>query len=166
MKVLKKYPNYAVTESGDVYRVDTMRKLKQTKRHGYLEVNLFNNGNHKIEKVHRLVAITFIENPNSYPCVNHKDEDKTNNNVENLEWCTYKYNNNYGKNRPVNNLRLGSIKNRKRVAQLSLNNEYITEYVSVREAGRKTGFNQSNIVKCCNGKAKQAYGYRWIYTAI
>ena len=64
----------------------------------------------------------------------------------------------------MNNLKKGAIKNRKRVIQSSLNNEYIAEYVSVREAGRVTGFNQSNIVKCCNGKTKQAYGYHWRYT--
>jgi hypothetical protein len=54
------------------------------------------NGKAKRESVHRLVALTFIENPNNYPCVNHKDETRTNNNVENLEWCSHKYNSNYG----------------------------------------------------------------------
>ena len=63
---------------------------------GYNEVHLHKDNKTKIYKVHRLVAQTFIENPNNLPCVNHIDENKTNNNVNNLEWCTYKYNNNYG----------------------------------------------------------------------
>ena len=59
---------------------------------GYLNVTLSNNGIVKSYSIHRLVAITFIENPNCYPQVNHKDENKKNNNVDNLEWCTAKYN--------------------------------------------------------------------------
>lgn len=63
---------------------------------GYLFVNLWKNNKCKREYVHRLVALAFIENPNKLPQVNHKDEDKQNNYVENLEWCTSEYNNNYG----------------------------------------------------------------------
>lgn len=63
---------------------------------GYLRAYIYLNGMMKKEFVHRLVAITFLPNPNNYPQVNHKDEDKTNNRVDNLEWCTCEYNNNYG----------------------------------------------------------------------
>ena len=63
---------------------------------GYIRAFLYKNGKCKPYQVHRLVALHFIPNPNNYPIINHKDEDKTNNNVENLEWCTYQYNNNYG----------------------------------------------------------------------
>lgn len=64
---------------------------------GYCYIKLFNkNHQQKFEKVHRLVALAFIPNPNGYPCVNHKDEIKTNNSVNNLEWCTHHYNNAYG----------------------------------------------------------------------
>lgn len=63
---------------------------------GYLQVGLHCNGKQKIIKVHRLVAQAFIPNPDNFPQINHKDEDKTNNNVDNLEWCTAKYNINYG----------------------------------------------------------------------
>ena len=62
----------------------------------YLKVNLYCNGKNKKCLVHRLVALTFIPNPDGLPQVNHKDEDKTNNSVDNLEWCTEKYNCNYG----------------------------------------------------------------------
>lgn len=65
-------------------------------KYGYLQVGLCKNKKHKIYRVHRLVAITFIPNPMNYPVVNHIDEIKENNNVENLEWCTVKYNNAYG----------------------------------------------------------------------
>lgn len=64
---------------------------------GYLKVDLFKNNIRESKKVHRLVAQAFIPNTNNYPCINHKDEDRKNNNADNLEWCTYKYNNNYGK---------------------------------------------------------------------
>ena len=70
--------------------------LKQNINKGYKEISLFNGKTKKIYLVHRLVALHYISNPNNYPCVNHKDEDKTNNTVSNLEYCTYKYNNNYG----------------------------------------------------------------------
>ena len=63
---------------------------------GYFQVQLYKNGINKMRKVHRLVAETFILNPNNYPCINHKDENKQNNHVSNLEWCTVKYNQNYG----------------------------------------------------------------------
>lgn len=62
---------------------------------GYLQLELYKNGKAKKIKMHRLVAETFIPNPNNYPCVNHKDENKLNNCVDNLEWCTYSYNNSY-----------------------------------------------------------------------
>ena len=64
--------------------------------HGYLQIELFNNGVKKTYMVHRLVAQSFIDNPGGYPFVNHKDENKTNNCAWNLEWCTAKYNSNYG----------------------------------------------------------------------
>lgn len=79
------------------YRVFKERILKpyiSTK--GYKRVNLSKNNKKKEVPVHRLVAMAFIENPNNYPQINHKDENKFNNNVDNLEWCTCKYNNNYG----------------------------------------------------------------------
>jgi hypothetical protein len=64
---------------------------------GYLRLGLCKNGKIKYYSIHRLVAEAFIPNPNNYPCVNHKDENVQNNNVENLEWCTHKQNNNYKK---------------------------------------------------------------------
>lgn len=93
---------YQVSNLGNVrslnYRGTGKPKLlKQTTyEKGYKRVNLYKNGKKKHYWIHRLVAIAFIPNPNDLPVVNHKDEDPSNNNVNNLEWCTYEYNNNYG----------------------------------------------------------------------
>lgn len=79
------------------YRLHKGKVLSPTKdRYGYLTVTLNCNGKSKTIKIHRLVAQAFIENPDNLPQVNHKDENPSNNNVDNLEWCTAKYNNNYG----------------------------------------------------------------------
>ena len=125
--------------------------LKPTKdKKGYLTVDLYKDGKRKIYKVHRLVAKVFIENPNNLPQVNHKDEDKTNNAVENLEFCDAKYNINYG------------TRNEKISKQLMCL-ETGKIYTSTREVQKQLGFSHSNISRCCNGKLKQAYGYTWCY---
>ena len=127
--------------------------LKENKlANGYLKVGLSANGNSKLHYIHRLGAQAFIPNPNSYPMVNHKDEDKTNNRVENLEWCTAKYNNDYS---DVYHSR------RKKVLQLSKNMLLIGTYISQCEAERKTGISQAHISQCCLGKRKTAGGYVW-----
>lgn len=87
---------YLVSNLGDVYSCLSNKKLKPGSDNGYLKVNLCKNNKVKQFTVHRLVALAFLPNENNYPCVNHKDENPSNNNVNNLEWCTYKYNNNYG----------------------------------------------------------------------
>lgn len=126
---------------------------------GYLLCNLSKNTKPKTSKVHRLVAEAFIPNPNSLPQVNHRDEDKTNNHVENLEWCDGKYNKNYG----TRNKRIGE-KLSKTVLQLDTNTgRVIAEYPSAIEAARHTGFSQGNISACCMGERKTAGGYKWQY---
>lgn len=104
---------YQVSNLGNVRRIkfinnrtqkDKIKMLKLIKdKKGYLKINLWKNNKSKMFLVHRIVAETFILNPNNLPQVNHKDENKSNNCVENLEWCSQKYNNNYG-NR-LNNIR-------------------------------------------------------------
>lgn len=108
-KVIPGYSNYKISNLGKIKSIPHKRKnsydrfankevIMRTKLSGgYKQVELIDdNNNHKLLYVHRLVAITFIPNPNNYPCVNHKDENKVNNNVENLEWCSVSYNNKYG----------------------------------------------------------------------
>lgn len=90
---------YQVSNLGKV-RNKKGKVLKQYRNNkGYPCVHMYKNNKYKTKNVHRLVAISFIENPNNLPQVNHKDEDKTNNVVTNLEWCTNKYNCNYGNHR-------------------------------------------------------------------
>lgn len=93
---------YQVSNKGNVKSlvnnkgVAREKVLKPVIGNGYKRVRLFKDKTSKLYAVHRLVANAFLPNPHNYPCVNHKDECRTNNNVENLEWCTYKYNSNYG----------------------------------------------------------------------
>ena len=166
MKTIKGFSNYAVSADGNVYNVKTNKKLKPIKRNGYLHVGLYVEGKEKIFSIHRLVAMAFIPNPNMLTYVNHKDENKANNAVENLEWCTPRYNNHYGKSKPVNNLKNGAVKQRKKVCMFSKDGRLIAEYCSAREADRQTGINQSNITKCCKGKASVAGGYVWAYSMM
>lgn len=123
---------------------------------GYFVVGLSKNGFNKLHYVHRLVAEMFIPNPNNYPCINHKDEVKINNNVDNLEFCTYKYNNDYS-----NNVERMNRSTRKRVIQLTKDYKVVFIYESEMEASRKTGIQQSSISRCCFGHAKTAGKYLW-----
>lgn len=93
---------YQVSNTGRVRSLNYLhtgktKVMKQgTNKGGYKVIGLHRNGKRKVHSVHRLVALAFIPNPNNYPFINHKDENKTNNAVWNLEWCTPKYNSNYG----------------------------------------------------------------------
>lgn len=94
---IKGYENYEVRPNGEVINTKSGKILKPQKNtRGYLQVGLSKDGTKKHFLIHRLVAEAFIPNPLNLPCVNHRDENKTNNCISNLEWCTYEYNNNYG----------------------------------------------------------------------
>ena len=141
---------YEVSNLGRVKNVETGRILKPGKdRYGYLKVVLCKNGTRKTIKVHRLVALTFLPNPNNYPEVNHRDEDKTNNTVDNLEWCTRDYNNNYSLAKPV--------------LQYDLLGNFIREWPSASKVEEETGIWQTSISACCLGRYgfKTAGGYLW-----
>ena len=138
---------------------------------GYLIIDLYKNGKRKHYSIHRLVAQAFIPNPDNLPIVNHKDENKENNNVDNLEWCTYEYNNNYG---TINKRHSETMKGRKlseehkrKISNSIKGNKHpqakkvkcittgeIFDYI--KEAGRKYNIGSSHISKCCKGKAKSA----------
>lgn len=124
-----------------------------TDKDGYLKVSLSKNRKEKTCKVHRLVAETFIPNPDNLSEVNHKDEDKKNNSIENLEWCTREYNNNFGTH---------IEKISKKVLQLSLSGELIREWESAAECERN-GFSRSAVCQCCRGKIKTHKGFKFIY---
>ncbi len=133
---------------------------------GYLYVNFHIEGKNRVYMVHRLVAETFIPNPKGYKQVNHINEDKTDNRVENLEWCTAKYNVNYGnciKKRSSKRVGILNTKISKQVLQFDINGNFIREWPSTREIERTLGYNHNNICSCCNGKINQAYRYVWKY---
>ena len=144
---------------------------------GYLRVKLWKNGERKTCKVHRLIAQTFLPNPENKPCINHKiegDEGKKINMVffnedgtidkekSTIEWVTYEENNNYGTRNERSAKARTNGKCSKRVLQLSLSGELIREWESTRECGRN-GFDQGNVTRCCNGKQKTHKGFRWMY---
>lgn len=134
----------------------------------------------KTYKVHRLVAECFIPNHNNLPMINHKDENKANNCVENLEWCDNKYNLNYGNaqtKRVENTDYKAKVANTdykafqaKRVEKISIpiqqytrQGELVKEWQSAKQVERELGYNNGNINSCCNGKRKSAYGFIWRY---
>lgn len=134
---------------------------------GYLRVRLYRNEKARRLYVHRLVAEAFISNPLNLPVINHKDENPKNNAVDNLEWCTQKYNINYGTCRTKISAKLkGRYINgplAKAVLQYDKSGNLIKEWPSTIEVQRQTGFAQSSISECCQGKRKSAYGYIWHY---
>lgn len=123
-------------------------------RYGYKIVNLYKNKKIKLFKVHRLVAETFIPNPNNLPQVNHKDENKENNNVDNLEWITLIDNCNYG----TRNQRIS-----KKINQYDLNGNYIRTWDSIILIERELNIFHSRIIEVCKGQRKQIGGYKWKY---
>lgn len=139
------------------------KKIKTCKNNkNYNMVHLYKNGKCETKLLHRLVAQAFIPNPNNLPEINHKDENKQNNEVDNLEWCERLYNNNYGK-QSKSGRRYSSEKRMKRVNQYDLDGQFIKTYRGIRIAEEETGIHNSNIIKCCNNKVKTAGGYIWKY---
>ena len=115
---------YQISSLGRIRNKKENRILKPSKSCGYYHISL-RYGNKKEMLIHRLVAKAFIPNPLNLSYVNHKDENKLNNNVENLEWCTAKYNNSYGK---------GALARNQRVIQYDLQGNAIKIWESIKEA--------------------------------
>ena len=130
----------------------------RVKDNGYLIVSLFKDKQMSNKYVHRLVAEAFIPNPSNYPCINHKDYNKTNNNVDNIEWCSYSQNNTYSNCQVI----AGASK-RIPILQCDKNGVILKEWECSLRAGQELGFSNSNITACCRGRANTAYGYIWRY---
>jgi len=125
---------------------------------GYRIAILQNGIKKKSVRVHRLVAEAFLDNPNNYPEVNHKDENKLNNHISNLEWMTFKENINYG-----TGIERRAKKGGKPIAKLDMEGNVLKVYSSVTEAEEVDGYNRSNTSNAAKGNLKQAYGYKWEY---
>ena len=177
---IENHPSYFISNFGRVFSKKSNKVMKNrvVSKNGYQQITLDNSQ----LLVHRLVAQAFIPNPKNLPCVNHKDENPGNNDFRNLEWCTYKYNSNYGTNPSrhskkmldrYNNdpdwksdciKRLAEIqkKKRKRVVQLDKFNNYLKTYES-SYATEKDGHLSVHVCDCANGKRKTHHGYKWIW---
>ena len=156
MKDIKGYEGlYAVTEDGQIWSYRSKKFLKPNKNtSGYLYVILYKDENKKHYFIHRVVAENFIPNPENLLQVNHIDENKTNNAIENLEWCTPVYNTNYGTRN-------------KRASRSKFIPVYCEElhkvFESAKTAAEELGIHRCNITSCCKGKRKTCGGYHWRY---
>ena len=147
---------YQVSNLGRVWSIRSQRYLKGSyNKDGYIQVYLTaKNGKSKKEYIHRLVALVFLDNPNNLPQVNHKDEDKSNNCVDNLEWISIKDNANHG-------TRIERISKANSIPVYCFELDKI--FYGAREAARELGINHSSISKACKGQLKTAGGYLWEY---
>lgn len=138
-----------------------MKEIWKNKK-GYCLVTLSKNGTQKNFQVHRLVALHFLPNPNNLPQVNHKDENKLNNNVENLEWCSHSYNVNFGtRNERISDKNTNG-KRSKKVYQYTLDGQFVREWESTSDCGRN-GYNYGHVADCCRGERKTHKNFIWKY---
>lgn len=174
---------YQVSDLGRVRSLNynqtgEIKLLKQsTNKKGYKQISLYKNGKEKKYRVHRLVAIAFLPNPNNYKEVNHKDECKSNNNMNNLEWCTREYNINYGTVRKRISESKKGEKNpfygkkgkyhptSKPILMYDKEGNFIRRFESMSATneyfGKKNAY--KNVSDCLTGKQKTAYGYIFRY---
>lgn len=134
-------------------------KIKPDKK-GYKQAVLHKNGNRIVVSVHRLVAMAFIDNPNNYPVVNHKDENPSNNHVDNLEWCTISYNTQYSRYKYTCNNRVYSTGGNHARAKKVLCVETGQVFDCIKDANL---WCKGDVGACVKGRRKTAGGYHWEY---
>lgn len=168
--------HYQVNELGQIRtlknssmrKAGTILKSQINNKNGYVYQMLYDNGKKKLLKVHRIVAMAFLSNPNNLQQVNHKDGNKQNNCVSNLEWCEQSYNMKhaykYGLQKPSEKQRKTIIRlnksKQKKVYQLK-NGKIINIFSGISEASRQTNIPISCISRCCNLERKSTYGFEW-----
>lgn len=153
-KTIEQHPNYEISESGLVRNKNTGNVIKpRVNPSGYLDIHI--DGMRIV--VHRLVAQTYIPNPDNLPCINHKDENKLNNCIDNLEWCTVAYNNSYGVRQERCDYRRG-----KAIIALK-DGQYHKRYDSIVQAARDLGTNPASISGVLRGLHRTHRGYEFIY---
>ena len=151
------FEKYEVSNLGKVRNIKSGRMLKPHLNHnGYLKHHLYRHDKQKELFLHRILAIAFIDNPGKKPQVNHIDENKLNNDLSNLEWCT-------GRENLVHGTRTKRVAEKlsKKVIQLDLNDNILNVFKSMRQAERETGIDATSISACCNGKRKSAGRFKW-----
>ena len=164
-KPIENFNNYEISNLGNVRNITTGKALKGfDDGWGYLQVRLYKAGKGYTKFIHRLVAENFIPNPENYLCVNHRDEDKVNNAVSNLEWCSHEYNNNYGtRNERIGEAMLGEKNHKAKKVKCIETNEIFN---STADAARKYGLERcavSNAANPNNTYHKKAAGFTWCY---
>lgn len=151
--------NYSVSDDGQIKNNKTNKILKQQIQNGYCHCSLSINKKPKRFRVHRLVAMAFIENPENKQYVNHIDGNRQNNNVKNLEWVTPSENSQHAVNAG-----LKTKPGRKRpVVQYSMDGQQMMVFNSLADAERQTGTPQSKITLACQRKRRSAGDYQWRY---
>lgn len=162
---------YMCSTNGDVISIprngtiNDYRILKpKVDKDGYYRVVLYKNNNRKEYSIHRLVAMTFIQNKDNLPQVNHIDGNKKNNNIDNLEWCDNFRNSSHAYEIGLNKRRYGKDNDKsKEILQFTLDGKFIKKWYSSREIERELGYKHCNILACCSGKYKKSNGYIWKY---
>ncbi len=147
---------YQISSFGRVKNKGTGEILKPSKSGAYRHIEL-RYGINRNFLIHRMVAEAFIPNPFNLRCVNHIDENKENNHVDNLEWCTYQYNTTYGK---------GSLQRNSKIIQYDMAGNALKIWESIKEASENLGIKYQNISACCRGKKKSSCGYMWSYANL
>lgn len=155
--IINEFNNYAISNLGNIKNVKTGRVLKLCLNpRGYYSYTFYKKGIRKTFRIHRLVAIYFIDNPNNLPYVNHIDGNKTNNRVENLEWCTAKQNDEHAR-------RTGLKVQEKPVLAENVESGEKIAFKSVSEAGAILGINKGTISKVLHGKRNKVHGYKFYF---
>ena len=151
-------------QNGTIHHLKEKMLVQRIDKYGYMRVNLYLNGKIKTILTHRLVAEAFIPNPENKPQINHRDEVKTNNVVENLEWCSAQENVNYGTRtaRAVQNHKYPKLGNHPK-AKAIFCEELNKEFDCITSAGKELGVNRVSISQACTGKLKTAGGFHWKY---
>ena len=160
-KEIKGFPNYFIEDDGRVWSESSQKFLQPLHdTNGYLMVNLHKDGKQQTKRVHKLVAEAFIDNPNNYTQINHIDENKENNNVNNLEWCTIAYNNNYGTHYYKSIQTLQTAKKATKQVQCVETGQI---FHSITEASKYFNMTKQNLHQVLNNPKRTAGGYHWIY---
>lgn len=162
-----------IPEYENIYQASNFGNIKSIKRNiilkpiirndGYLFVNLSKNGKSKPIKIHKIIAKTFLNNLYNYPVINHKDGNKSNNKVDNLEYCSQSYNLKEAYRIGIRKANKTNVGKRKKILQINKNGKIINEWNSIKEASIQLHIKDSNISQVCKNKRNYAGGYIWRY---